>query len=240
MSALRLARAFTGRNRVLKFAGGYHGHADPFLAAAGSGLATLGIPASPGVPASVVADTVVVDYNDVDRRDGRGRPGRRRAGGDLRRAGRREHRLRAARPRLPRGAPLALRRLGRAARVRRGDHRLPGRARRRPGALRRPARPDRARQDRRRRPAARRVRRTARRSCRGSRRSATSTRRGRCPGTRSRPPPGSRFSGACATRPCTTSSSGGAPGSRTGLARVRPGSARRRDADVLRRAGPSP
>jgi glutamate-1-semialdehyde 2,1-aminomutase len=66
MSALRLARAFTGRNRVLKFAGGYHGHADPFLAAAGSGLATLGIPASPGVPGSVVSDTVVVGYNDVD------------------------------------------------------------------------------------------------------------------------------------------------------------------------------
>ena len=51
---------------MLKFAGGYHGHADPFLAEAGSGLATLGIPASPGVPAAVVADTVVVDYNDVD------------------------------------------------------------------------------------------------------------------------------------------------------------------------------
>jgi glutamate-1-semialdehyde 2,1-aminomutase len=66
MSALRLARAFTGRSRVLKFAGGYHGHADPFLASAGSGLATLGIPASPGVPRSVVADTVVVDYNDAE------------------------------------------------------------------------------------------------------------------------------------------------------------------------------
>ncbi len=65
MSALRLARAFTGRNRVLKFAGGYHGHADPFLAAAGSGLATLGIPASPGVPGSVVGDTIVIDYNDA-------------------------------------------------------------------------------------------------------------------------------------------------------------------------------
>ena len=66
MSALRLARAFTHRSRVIKFAGGYHGHADPFLAQAGSGLATLGIPASPGVPASVVADTVVVEYNDID------------------------------------------------------------------------------------------------------------------------------------------------------------------------------
>jgi glutamate-1-semialdehyde 2,1-aminomutase len=66
MSALRLARAFTRRDRVLKFAGGYHGHADPFLAEAGSGLATLGIAASPGVPTPVVSDTVVIDYNDVD------------------------------------------------------------------------------------------------------------------------------------------------------------------------------
>ncbi len=66
MSTLRLARAFTRRGRVLKFAGGYHGHADPFLADAGSGLATLGIPSSPGVPQAIVADTVVVDYNDVD------------------------------------------------------------------------------------------------------------------------------------------------------------------------------
>ncbi len=67
MSALRLARAFTSRSRVLKFAGGYHGHADPFLAEAGSGLATLGIPASPGVPSSVTADTVVVAYNEIDQ-----------------------------------------------------------------------------------------------------------------------------------------------------------------------------
>ena len=66
MSALRLARAFTARDRVIKFAGGYHGHADAFLAEAGSGLATLGIPASPGVPEAVAAGTVVVDYNDID------------------------------------------------------------------------------------------------------------------------------------------------------------------------------
>jgi|SRR5579884_433274 len=66
MSALRLARAATHRDRVLVFAGGYHGHADPFLARAGSGLATLAIPSSPGVPTGAAADTVVADYNDVE------------------------------------------------------------------------------------------------------------------------------------------------------------------------------
>jgi glutamate-1-semialdehyde 2,1-aminomutase len=65
MSSLRLARAATGRDRLVRFAGCYHGHADAFLAEAGSGLTTLGIPSSPGVPAAVVADTAVVPYNDV-------------------------------------------------------------------------------------------------------------------------------------------------------------------------------
>ena len=66
MSALRLARAVTHRSRVLKFAGCYHGHADAFLVDAGSGLATLGIASSPGVPATAAEQTIVVDYNDVD------------------------------------------------------------------------------------------------------------------------------------------------------------------------------
>jgi glutamate-1-semialdehyde 2,1-aminomutase len=66
MSAIRLARAATRRDRIIKFAGCYHGHADPLLASAGSGLATLGIPSSPGVPPAVTADTIVVPYNDVD------------------------------------------------------------------------------------------------------------------------------------------------------------------------------
>ena len=66
MSALRLARGATRRDRVITFAGCYHGHADPFLASAGSGLATLGIPSSPGVTTGVIADTIVCEYNDVD------------------------------------------------------------------------------------------------------------------------------------------------------------------------------
>lgn len=66
MSALRLARGFTGRNKFIKFSGCYHGHADPFLVSAGSGVATLGIQSVPGVPASVAADTLTAPYNDPD------------------------------------------------------------------------------------------------------------------------------------------------------------------------------
>ena len=66
MSALRLARAATGRDFVLKFEGGYHGHSDGLLAHAGSGLATLALPASAGVTAAVAAQTLVVPYNDLD------------------------------------------------------------------------------------------------------------------------------------------------------------------------------
>ncbi|MBD0347509.1 MAG: glutamate-1-semialdehyde 2,1-aminomutase [Thermoleophilia bacterium] len=66
MSAVRLARAATRRDRVLKFAGCYHGHADGLLVDAGSGIATLGIPATPGVPTAVAADTLVSPFNDLD------------------------------------------------------------------------------------------------------------------------------------------------------------------------------
>jgi glutamate-1-semialdehyde 2,1-aminomutase len=66
MSAIRLARAVTGREKILKFAGAYHGHVDGLLAQAGSGLATQGIPASPGVPAAAAAETIIVPWNAPD------------------------------------------------------------------------------------------------------------------------------------------------------------------------------
>jgi glutamate-1-semialdehyde 2,1-aminomutase len=65
MSAVRLARALTSRDRILKFAGCYHGHVDSLLASAGSGVATLGLPASPGIPTRATEHTVVCPYNDV-------------------------------------------------------------------------------------------------------------------------------------------------------------------------------
>ncbi|AOM82337.1 glutamate-1-semialdehyde 2,1-aminomutase [Salisediminibacterium beveridgei] len=66
MSALRLARGFTGRNKILKFEGCYHGHGDSLLIKAGSGVATLGLPDSPGVPESVASNTLTVPYNDLE------------------------------------------------------------------------------------------------------------------------------------------------------------------------------
>lgn len=66
MSAIRVARGYTGRNKIVKFEGGYHGHSDALLATAGSGVATFGIPDSAGIPSSMTADTIVLPYNDID------------------------------------------------------------------------------------------------------------------------------------------------------------------------------
>jgi glutamate-1-semialdehyde aminotransferase len=78
MSAVRVARAFTGRDKIIKFEGCYHGHADGFLAKAGSGATTLGVPTSPGVSRAVAADTLLARYNDLAsvRRADRAWPGR--------------------------------------------------------------------------------------------------------------------------------------------------------------------
>jgi glutamate-1-semialdehyde 2,1-aminomutase len=65
MTAIRLARAYTGRSKIIKFAGCYHGHADMFLVQAGSGVASLGLPDSPGVPASTSAETLVASFNSL-------------------------------------------------------------------------------------------------------------------------------------------------------------------------------
>jgi glutamate-1-semialdehyde 2,1-aminomutase len=67
MSAIRLARGYTGRNKIIKFEGCYHGHSDSLLAKAGSGIATLGMPDSAGVPESLTADTITLPYNDIEQ-----------------------------------------------------------------------------------------------------------------------------------------------------------------------------
>src|SRR5579864_7080305 len=66
MSAIRLARGFTGRDRIIKFAGCYHGHVDSLLVQAGSSATTLGVPSSPGVPRGTTADTLLLRYNDLE------------------------------------------------------------------------------------------------------------------------------------------------------------------------------
>ncbi len=159
MSAIRVARGATGRDLLLKFDGCYHGHADSLLVKAGSGGATFGIPDSKGVPAALAELTLTVAFNDLDG-GARSLPSARRSDrGGHRRAGGRQHGRGAAGGRLSRGAARGDARARGAADLRRGHHRLPRRLRRRPGALRRAARPHVPGQDHRRRFAGRRLRR---------------------------------------------------------------------------------
>ena len=161
MSALRLARAATGRNKIVKFDGCYHGHADALLVQAGSGVATLGLPDSPGV-------TPARPPTRSPRRSTTSPPSRRcspptpRDRGGHRRAGRRQHGAGAAAPGYLQGLRAPDHAARRAADLRRGDDRLPRRPRRRAGAVRRHARPHLPRQGDRRRPAGRGLRRAAR------------------------------------------------------------------------------
>ena len=151
LSAVRLARGYTGRSKIVKFAGCYHGHGDSFLIAAGSGALTAGVPNSPGVTEGVAADTIVLA---VQRRRGRRSGVRRQSaaiaalivepypgnmGLVLPRPGYLAHASRALHP-TRRGVDL-----------RRSDDRLSRRSRRRAGTRRRTARPNDARQSDRRR-----------------------------------------------------------------------------------------
>ena len=120
-TAVRLARGYTGRDRIVIFHGNFHGATDALLAAGGSGVATLGLPGTAGVPASAVANT-------HGRAVQRGAAARRAGGRRVRRAGGRQHGRGRPGARLPRGPARRVRPGRRAAGVRRGDHRLPPRA----------------------------------------------------------------------------------------------------------------
>ena len=136
MSAIRLARAYTRRKYIVKFEGCYHGHADALLVKAGSGVATLGIPGSAGVPEEFTQLTLALPFNDV-RRAGTGF--REIQASDRlrdRRAGRRQHGMRAARLRISRGAARDHPARRSVADFRRSDDRFSPGVRRCAGALR--------------------------------------------------------------------------------------------------------
>ena len=134
MSAIRLARGFTGRDLIVKFAGCYHGHVDSLLVSAGSSALTHGVPNSPGVPKGCTDDTLVLQFNDCDGLargfQGEGRQDRRRDP----RTDRRQHGSGAADAGVPQGAPRSHPAARRTSDLRRGDDRLPARLRRCAGA----------------------------------------------------------------------------------------------------------
>ena len=151
MSAIRLARGFTGRETIVKFAGNYHGHADSLLVAAGSSAATLGVPNSPGVTAGTAQRHA---GPALQRPGGLGSRLRRAWSADRRRDCRargRQHGLRAAHGRVPQALREETARHGAMLDLRRGDDRVPRSLGRGPGAVGHSARPDHAGQDHRRR-----------------------------------------------------------------------------------------
>ena len=147
MSAIRLARGYTGRDRIVKFEGNYHGHGDSLLVKAGSGALTLGQPSSPGVPKELAALTSTLTYNDPDGVRALLRGEGRRGGLHHRGADRRQHELHPAPARLSRDPARGLRPARCGADLRRGDDGLPRRRKLRPGLSGCNPRSDHARQD---------------------------------------------------------------------------------------------
>ena len=165
MSAIRLARGFTGRDVIVKFAGNYHGHVDSLLVAAGSSAATLGVPNSPGVTAGTTRDTLVLRYNDAAGLDAAFAAHGPQIAGVIFEPVVGNMGVRACRrPSSSRRCDELTEAARRPADLRRSDDRLPRGLRRRAVAVRHRARPDDAGQDRRRRAAGRRLRRPAPRS----------------------------------------------------------------------------
>ena len=162
MSAVRVARGFTGREKIVKFIGCYHGHSDAFLAAAGSGVLTLSLPDSPGVTKGTTADTLLVEYNDAEALAALFAERGEEIAALIVEPVAGNMGVVPPLPGLPRSLSRPLHEVRRAAHLRRGHHGLPRRLGRRAGALRRDARPHDARQDHRRRPSCGRLRRPPR------------------------------------------------------------------------------
>ena len=163
MSAVRVARAATKRDKIVKFEGCYHGHADAFLVQAGSGAMTLGVPTSPGVPAARGADTLLARYNDLASVEARLRAESRQIAAVFVEPIAGNMGVVPPRDGFLEGLRDALRSRGRAAGVRRSDLGISRGGGRRAAGLRHQAGPHLPRQDHRRRPAGRRLRRPRRR-----------------------------------------------------------------------------